>query len=128
MIAIDTNILVRILVEDEQQPIQVQTARQFAKKNSPLFIPQLVQVELVWVLDSAYHLEKTEIIHALQHLLENEAFTLQNMEQFEAALRLYQISNVGFSDCLIQVESQEAGCDVITFDKKFAKLPHVKLL
>lgn len=128
MIAVDTNVLVRILIDDDSATHQVKTARQFAKKYKKLFIPQLVQVELVWVLSSAYALEKNEIILILHHLQENGAFTLQRAEQFEAALQLYQTYNAGFSDCLIQVESVDANYEIATFDKKFAKLPEVKLL
>lgn len=62
MEAVDTNVLVRILIEDEQQKEQVKKARRFAKKAANLFIPQIVQVELVWVLDAAYDLEKEAII------------------------------------------------------------------
>ncbi|MHB1947833.1 MAG: PIN domain-containing protein [Gammaproteobacteria bacterium] len=128
MIAIDTNVLVRILIDDDGAVNQVKTARQFAKKHKKLFIPQLVQVELVWVLSSAYELDKSEIVTILQHLCENGAFILQRKKQFEDALHLYQTNNTGFSDCLIQVESIDAGYEVATFDKKFAKLSEVKLL
>lgn len=128
MIAIDTNVLVRILVDDKEEHPQVTCARQFAKKHLKLFIPQIVQIELVWVLNVAYELEKTNIIPVLQHLYENAAFILQRVKQFETALHLYQTTHVGFSDCLIQIESQEENCKVVTFDKKFSKLPGVNLL
>ena len=73
-------------------------------------------------------LEKLEIIPALQHLYENEAFVLQRVKQFEAAFHLYQTTNIGFSDCLIQIESLEENCEVVTFDKKFSQLTGVTLL
>lgn len=128
MIAVDTNVLVRILIDDDGAIHQVKTARQFAKKHKKLFIPQLVQVELVWVLSSAYELEKSEIVPILLHLYENNAFILQRAKQFEDALYLYQTFNADFSDCLIQAESIDAGYEIATFDKKFAKLSQVKLL
>ena len=74
MQAVDTNVLIRILVTDDKQTEQVKLARQFAKKAKILFIPQIVQVELVWVLEAAYKLEKSEILRTLQHLQSNEAF------------------------------------------------------
>ena len=128
MIALDTNILVRILIDDKAQMSQVKLARQFAEKHQPLFIPQLVQAELVWVLDFSYQLDKSEILHILKHLHQNDAFVLQNEVHFEAALHLFETSNVSFSDCLILKASQEADCQVATFDKRFSKLPQVKLL
>ena len=128
MQAIDTNVLVRILVTDDKQAEQVKLARQYAKKAKNLFIPQIVQVELVWVLETAYKLGKPEIVHVLQHLQTNEAFQLQNEVEFSHALQLYQANNVDFSDCLIWVESKKENCTIATFDKKFSRLPTVKYL
>jgi len=128
MQAVDTNVLIRILVTDDKQTEQVKLARQFAKKAKILFIPQIVQVELVWVLEAAYKLEKSEILRTLQHLQSNEAFQLQNEVAFSAALQLFQANNVDFSDCLILTESKKENCEVVTFDKKFSRLPDVKQL
>jgi predicted nucleic-acid-binding protein len=128
MQTVDTNVLVRILVADDQQIEQVRLARQFAKKARQLFIPQIVQVELVWVLDTAYHLEKSDVIRILQHLQTNEAFQLQNEVEFSEALQLFQAHNVDFSDSLILIESKKVNSDVVTFDKKFSRLPNVKCL
>lgn len=128
MQTVDTNVLVRILVTDDKQIEQVKLARQFAKKAKQLFVPQIVQVELVWVLDAAYRLDKSEIIRILQHLQSNESFHLQNESAFSEALSLYQANNLDFSDSLILIESTKENCDVITFDKKFSRLPNVKYL
>ena len=128
MLAVDTNVLIRIVVADNKQMDQVKLARQIAKKARQLFVPQIVQVELVWVLATAYHLEKTDIIHVLQHLQTNEAFQLQNEVEFSEALLLFQANNVDFSDSLILIESKKVNCDVVTFDKKFSRLPRVKYL
>lgn len=128
MQAVDTNVLIRILVTDDKQAEQIRLARQFAKKAKMLFIPQIVQVELVWVLDVAYKLDKSEIVRILQHLQSNEAFHLQNESAFSEALQLFQANNVDFSDSLILTESKKVNGDVITFDKKFSRLPNVKQL
>lgn len=128
MQAVDTNVLVRILVTDDKQAGQVKSARQFAKKAKILFIPQIVQVELVWVLETAYKLDKSEIVSILQHIQSNEAFHLQNGFEFSGALQLFQVNNVDFSDSLILVESKKINCNVVTFDKKFSRLPNVKQL
>ena len=50
MIAVDTNILIRLIVNDPGQPEQVESARHQVKKEGAVFIPQVVQVETVWVL------------------------------------------------------------------------------
>jgi predicted nucleic-acid-binding protein len=46
---VDTNVLIRLLLEDEEQPQQVQAARRLAIAVPQLYIPQVVQVEIVWV-------------------------------------------------------------------------------
>ena len=101
--------------------------RQFAKKKL-VFVPQIVQVELVWVLQAVYGLDKTEILPVLQHLQVNESFQLQNEHEFSAALQLYQSNNVDFSDSLIFVESKKENCDVVTFDIKLSRMSNVKHL
>jgi predicted nucleic-acid-binding protein len=128
MQAVDTNVLIRILITDDKQMEQVKLARQFAKKVKTLFVPQIVQVELVWVLDVAYGLDKDEIVRVLHHLQNNEAFQLQNAAEFLEALHLFQTNNVDFSDCLILVESNKVNCKVTTLDKKFSRLSNVKNL
>ena len=128
MRAVDTNVLIRILVDDPKQKEQVRVAHQFAKKAGNVFVPQIVQVELVWVLETAYSLDKQEIVRILTHLEENEAFSLQYESQFFAALHYYQSFNADFSDCLILAECNEMKYTLFTFDKKFSKLPDVKYL
>ncbi len=128
MQAVDTNVLVRILVDDDTQREQVNLARQFAKKASQLFIAQIVQVELVWVLEAAYGLSKADIMPILKHLQTNEAFFLQHVTQYDTALQRYQAATVGFADCLIWAASSEAEGELVTFDKQFAHLSKVKLL
>ncbi|MBS0358854.1 MAG: type II toxin-antitoxin system VapC family toxin [Proteobacteria bacterium] len=128
MISVDTNVLVRILIDDPTQPEQVSAARAFAKKAKKLFVTQLVQIETVWVLESAYHIAKEDILKILQHLYENDAFVSQHESQLIAALQLYRENNCDFSDCLIFVESKQEDCSVVTFDKKFARISGVKLL
>lgn len=128
MQAVDTNVLVRILVTDDREVEQVRLARHFAKKAKNLFIPQIVQVELIWVLETAYKLDKSEILRVLDHLEENQAFQLQHEVAFSEALQIFRTNNVDFSDCLILVESKQENCVLVTFDKKLSRLPIVKLL
>lgn len=128
MKAIDTNILVRILVDDKSHAGQMKLARQFAMNAGQIYIPQIVQVELVRVLQSAYDVGKRDIISILSHLQENEVFVLQNENQFAHALHQFQESNADFSDCLIWAECKEQKLTITTFDKKFSRLPQVDLL
>lgn len=128
MQAVDTNVLIRILIDDATASKQSATARHFAQKHKKLFIPQIVQIETVWVLESCYHLTKTEVIHILQHLLENSAFTLQFETQFQTALTLFSTSSADFSDCLIVATCSTENYTLTTFDKSLGKLKGVSLL
>ena len=128
MIAIDTNVLVRVLTDDEESPEQTQQARALVKAAERVFIPQVVQVEFVWVLEQAYGLEKSQIIGALEILRDNPAYDLQHSEHFAQALERFRHSNAGFADAIIAVESQQANIMLWTFDRKLSKQDNVQRL
>jgi predicted nucleic-acid-binding protein len=128
MYAIDTNVLIRIFVDDKHQQKQCEQARKFAEKQKKLWVSSIVQIELVWVLDYSYKLTKAQIITVLNHLYENDAYVLQNEAIFYQALMVFEESSANFSDCVIHVQSKKENLEVITFDKKFAKIQGVKLL
>ena len=127
MIAVDTNILIRLLVNDTGQPEQVAAARQYVKREGVVYIPQIVQVETVWVLESAYKLTRIKLLPVLAHLDENASYILQNPLSFHWALQQYLKGNADFSDYLILAESQQEKLDLLTFDKKLSKLAGVVL-
>ena len=122
MIAADTNFLIRILLNDEKQPEQVNSARKLASKVRRLYIPQIVQVEIVWVMKSAYKLKKSVIVRILGHLDKNPAFILQDNDIFHIALIQYTESSADFSDCIILAQAQKTGVTLHTFDKRLSKL------
>jgi len=128
VIAVDTNVLVRVLVDDPDQPKQVKAARAHAKRAKQVFVPQIVQAETVWVFESAYDLDKPVILDVLEHLLHNKAFVLQGEAVFQSALAAYRTSNADFADYLIHAECEFAECQLVTFDKRLAKRPGVTLI
>jgi predicted nucleic-acid-binding protein len=128
MIAIDTNILVRLLVDDPGQPEQVRAARILAQQTGAVYVPTLVLVECVWVLDSAYHFNKSALLTALSHICGNDAFVLQDLESTIKALEYYREGTADFADYVILVQSQRQGLDLHTFDKRLARQPGVRLL
>lgn len=74
MIAIDTNVLARILADDPGQPAQVRAARALASGAKKVFVPMIVQVKTVWILESGYGLSKETVVRSLEHLEVNQAF------------------------------------------------------
>lgn len=121
MIAVDTNVLVRALVDDPGAPRQTAVARARLKQAQEVYVPQIVQVEMVWVLDAAHKLRRSEILAVLTHLGENTAFHLQNRAQFEMALTEYGAGNADFADYLILAESRAKNMKLLTFDKRLQK-------
>lgn len=122
MVTIDTNVLVRIFLDDDSQPEQVRQARELASQAQILYVPQVVIIESVWVMTKAYKLEKSEILKVLVKLYTNQTLVLEKPDIFKAALLLYSVSNVGFSDCVILVEARKVGSTLYTFDKRLEKL------
>lgn len=121
MISVDTNVLVRALVEDPGEPRQTAAAHAGLKQAKQVLIPQVVQVETVWVLESAHDLAKQEVLTVLEHLRDNAAFHLQDRPRFVAALDEYRNGGADFADYLILAESRARGAELLTFDKRLLK-------
>jgi len=121
VIAVDTNILIRILVEDPGQTAQTQIAREVAITAKRVYIPQIVQVETVWVLETAYKFDKASILKLLEHIQANSAFILQNSDTFSEALDIFRKCKADFSDCLILAESHKENMTLYTFDKRLGR-------
>ncbi|KOR32478.1 hypothetical protein TI05_07025 [Achromatium sp. WMS3] len=128
MIAIDTNILVRLLIKDPSEQAQIDQAKALLQEVEQIYIPQIVQVELVWVLESAYNFKKSDVLLALNHINNQPNFHLQSPLLFQLALEKFSQNNVDFSDCLIWAESQQQSCTLATFDRKLGQLVGTKWL
>lgn len=120
MIALDTNVLVRLLVEDDDE----QTARVVAlleragRGAGSLFVPAVVLCEVVWVLDSAYGFGRGEIATALHGLLHARQLTFGDADLLERALSAYRAGRGDFADYLIREQARAAGCTrIATFDR-----------
>lgn len=121
MIAVDTNVLVRALVDDPDEPRQSAAARASLKQAREVFVPQIVQVETIWVLETAHGLTKAEVVPVLEHLRDNAAFDIQNRACFEMALGEYREGPADFADYLILAESRSRSTRLLTFDKRLLK-------
>ena len=119
MRAVDTNILVRLLVRDDAA--QVKVAENFVEKGA--WVSNLVLVEALWVLDAVYERSPSQLVKAIDLLLNHETLTLQDADVVTAALGHFRKRpTLGFSDCLILEIARKAGhLPVGTFDKNLAK-------
>jgi len=126
MRAIDTNVLVRLIVRDEEA--QQAAAEEFVEKGA--WVPLLVLVETVWVLTAVYGRSPSQIGLAVEMLLDHKQLVLERADIVAAALLLYRgRSRPGFSDCLMLECARAAGhLPLGTFDKPLAKLDGTHLL
>jgi predicted nucleic-acid-binding protein len=129
MIGIDTNILVRYLVDDDSA--QRKKAAQFLKTLSPSdkgYICLVTFVETIWVLKSVYHIKQEQIVEQLLVLLEAPQLSFQNREALISVLSS-DLSKADIADAIINRLSLTAGCsETKTFDKKAARLDGMTLL
>ena len=128
MLAVDTNVLVRILIDDPDAPKQCTAARQLAADSGTIYIPQIVQVETIWVLESAYRFSREAVSTVLNAVAGNEAYVVQRRNVFTEALRQFGASAADFSDCLILAEAGAEKTQLATFDKKLSKLSGAKMV
>ena len=130
MIALDTNVLVRFLVQDD--PEQARLAGEIINQltdDAPGFVSREVLVELVWVLERAYRFGRAEIAIALDGLLAATELLIERADEVGPALELYRNDGFGFADLMIAVAARSVGAsELVTFDRKAARLPGVRLL
>ena len=120
MRAVDTNVLVHLVVRDD--PEQVDRAEAFVAPGA--WVPLLVLAEAVWVLDSVYGLNRKRIGTVVGMLMEHDRLTLQDEDVVRRAHSMFERGrSTGFSDCLIVEAARKAGhVPVGTFDRKMARL------
>ena len=126
MLAIDTNVLVRFLVRDDE--VQFDKACRLIKREGaagrPIFISLLVLLETEWVLRSRYGLSKKLMLAAFSGLLDADDVFLENEPVVEEALFLWKETTADFADCLIGAQHRRLGCRATaSFDAKALKLP-----
>ena len=125
MIGIDTNVLVRFLVRDDQA--QFERARRLIKRETqsgePVLISLVVLLETEWVLRSRYGLAKTEILTTFSALLDTVELQFEDAPSIEQALYSWKDSVAEFADCLIDARHRALGCRATaTFDSGALKL------
>jgi predicted nucleic-acid-binding protein len=131
MPGLDTNVLVRWIVDDDAQQVRrVQGLfDEVRQQRSMLFVPSTVMLELEWVLRSRYGFDKPEVLGAFNTMLETQQLEFQDEPALERALSLYRQNSADFADCLHAGQCGSAGrAPMITFDDAAARLPGVELL
>ena len=131
MAAIDTNVLIRYLIQDEdsQFAIVMKLLDECAREGRPLFVPITVALELEWVLRSNFQVAKPDLISTLSQLLAATELSFQSEPALEVALARYRDSSADFADCVHAALAAQASEEPLwTFDKKAAKVDGARLL
>jgi predicted nucleic-acid-binding protein len=120
MRALDTNLLVRLIVRDD--PKQAARADQFVA--SGVWVSQLVLAECIWVLGSVFALDRKQIGTAVEMLLQHQTIVIERHEVVSAALARYQsVKQVSYTDCLVLEIARAAGhLPLGTFDRALSKV------
>lgn len=131
MIGIDTNILLRLWLNDDRaQSKRIdQLLAEHGGLPGSLMVTDVVLVEAVWTLKSAFEQDKRAQLIAVRSLLEETAFAFEDREAVAAALTLFESGSCRFADGLVVAKHARQGCDfTATFDRGMRKLPGVKVL
>jgi predicted nucleic-acid-binding protein len=123
MIGLDTNVLVRYVMQDD--PKQARQATKLIESltpEAPGFVALVTVIEFVWVLTSAYEVPRSELVRVLELLLRSQELVVEQAEVVWRALRAFRDGSADFADCLIERSAAAAGCSrTMTFDRRAAK-------
>jgi predicted nucleic-acid-binding protein len=133
-IAIDTNVLVRILVQDPTAPDPCAAARRLVTDataaGEPLLVSLRALLETEWVLRSRYKVNRKAMASAFVAMLEAPGIVFEHDATVEEALYLLnQFPTADFADCLLVARATHLGRSrFATFDASAARLPRGELL
>lgn len=121
---IDTNLLVRYLTGDD--PSKANDVKRLLLKAAQdevrLLIPSVVIAELVWVLQSFYKLERSEIVPLLNAILQTHGVEVSDKSVVSGAIVLYRDSAMDFIDAWIVAFAEAAAVrSIYTFDRRHFK-------
>ena len=124
MIGLDTNTLVRYIVQDhaEQALAATRLIEGRCTERSPGYVSALVLTELVWVLNGAYGYTGSDVTRVILQLLRTTEFNIEDSDAVWAALRESETGTADFADYLIAQRNRTAGCtSTYTFNRDAAR-------
>ena len=130
MIALDTNVLVRFLTQDDDAQFQVAADLiEGCTRDVPGYVCREVMIELVWVFEQAYKYSREEIADALLRIVTASQLLVENAQDIASIVNLYRDEGYDFADLMIRQAAQRTENRILkTFDQKLAKLDGVELL
>ncbi len=131
MRALDTNALVRFLLKDDERQAETiyRIFKQAESDKEVLFVPLLVVLETVWVLDSVYVIPRQEIIDSINELLLMPILEFEKQPAIQSFISSARETKMDLSDLLIAHSAKFSGCEcVLTFDKRASNFGLFELL
>jgi len=131
MKALDTNVLVRFLIkDDEPQAKKVYTLFKQAETDKNYFyVPLLVVLETLWVLDSVYEISRKEILDSINEILLMPILKFEAQPTIQRFIFLARENKIDLSDILIACAAKISGCKkILTFDKRASKFELFELI
>lgn len=131
MIGLDTNVLVRYIVQDDAHQAAAATGliEGQCTRDNPGLVSHLVLAELCWVLGRGYGYDRKLQASVLSALLATAELRVQQPDSVWPAIRAFEQGPADFADYLMAQINREQGCDATwTFDRKAAQSPLHRLL
>jgi len=124
MKALDTNVVVRLLVRDDER--QAQRARKLLvraeESEEVLLLTDLVVLELIWVLLSAYSFARAEVLDALELLADLPVIKLQSHDVVRQFVQSGRAGRIDLADLFIGLAGRHGGSETtLTFDRKLSR-------
>lgn len=122
MIALDTNVLLRALVEDADAKAQCAAARRLVTEAGEVAISAVVFLETMWTLSRSFGYSRAQVAQVGAMLLEHPKYHVRAIELFVPAIKRYADSTIDFADAVALEDAISHGDQIHTFDRKFARL------
>ncbi|MBW1837044.1 MAG: PIN domain-containing protein [Deltaproteobacteria bacterium] len=131
MKALDTNVLVRFLVRDDKRQAETvyKIFKQAESDKEVLFVPLLVVLETVWVLESVYNIPRQEVLDSINELILMPILEFEEQSAILSFIASSRETKIDLSDLLIAHSARFLGCQcVLTFDKQASSFELFELL
>lgn len=128
----DTNLFLRYLTNDvSEQAEQVERLfKRAAQGELSLYVHPLIIAEIIWTLDSHYHMQRDYICDAVVAIINTPGLQVEQADLILSALQWFGEKNIDFIDAFSGAWCLASGIDAaITFDRKhFYRLPGLNVL
>ncbi len=124
MIGLDTNVLLRWLIDETHWPDADKHQSELAAEairnsNEKFYVNSIVMAETIWVLAQPLKIPRPSIVAILKRLLNSTNLEIEHRREISDALAMFETEPAGLNDCIIGELNMRAGCrTTLTFDRK----------